>query len=401
MANMANIPYNSILQWNCRVFFHKRFQLKHLISITQPFIVCLQETLALSPNDLTTINDLFKDFIIYFKHRIRPGVAHPRGGVAILVHKSVPHRLLQIRSNLEAIAVSIKYNKNDIGICSLYLPRSRVFTVQLLTELSAQLGTHHMLMGDFNAYHVSWGSVANDAEGVKVIDFVNTTDNVILNTGEPTHICDRTGNTSCIDLSICSPRMSLDTEWYTYTDTLGSDHLPIFVKIGAANLVDENFRPMCIYKTDDVDWGPYALFDLDISGENADEMCHNITASILSAAEEALPHVSTRTNRVLVPWWRPKCREAIKLRNRAYRKFHRAPTDENYILYKKYRALARLVIKTAKRNSWRDFVSTKTRDTPTTKIWNFVKRLKGKSFTRPIFLETRFKISGIFISNSY
>ena len=97
---MANIPYNSVLQWNCRGFFHKRFQLKHLISVTQPFVICLQETLNLSPNDLNTLNDIFKDFVIYFKHRIRPGVARPRGGVAILVHKSVPHCLLDIRSNL-------------------------------------------------------------------------------------------------------------------------------------------------------------------------------------------------------------------------------------------------------------------------------------------------------------
>ena len=82
----------------------------------------------------------------------------------------------------------------------------------------------------------------------------------------------------------------------------------------------------------------------------------------------------------------PECRKAIKLRNRAYHKFDRSPTKENHIIYKKYRALARLVIRTAKRRSWRDFISLINKDNPISTIWKYVKRINGKNASHPIYL---------------
>ena len=118
---MAN---NTIIQWNCRSLYQKRFVLSHIKSVNKPFAICLQETFSLSNIELAEIQNLFNDYFIYFKTRNRVGRANPRGGVAILIHMSVPHRLIQLNTPLEAIAASIKYRGKEISVCSLYLANS-------------------------------------------------------------------------------------------------------------------------------------------------------------------------------------------------------------------------------------------------------------------------------------
>ena len=87
-----------------------------------------------------------------------------------------------------------------------------------------------------------------------------------------------------------------------------------------------------------------------------------------------------------MPWWTPACREAIRERNRAYRIFNNNPIANNLVNYKKCKAKARKIIKKAKRTSWHEFVSIITKDTPTSDIWKFVKRVKGKTYTSPVYL---------------
>ena len=116
-------------------------------------------------------------------------------------------------------------------------------------------------------------------------------------------------------------------------------------------------------------------------------MCANVKNSILDAAEQSLPHVKISRYRALVPWWKPECGTAIKDRNRAYKRYFRNPSDDNFIEYKKCRAKARRIVRAEKRESWQDFVSKINKDTPTSEIWNYIKRLNGKNYSRPLYLK--------------
>ena len=382
-----NIPNNAIIQWNCRSLYHKRYDLLNIKSVIKPIAICLQEIFFLTTKELDELQSLFKEYLIYIKNRERPNRANPRGGVAIFIHKTVPHVPLQLQTTLEAIAINVKYRGQEISICSLYLPNSQAYTVQKLTELSAQLKSHHLILGDFNAKHTMWGSDRVDHAGEKISDFILTTDNVLLNTGEPTRVDNISGNLSHIDISLASPRLSLDIGWYTYTDTLGSDHLPIILTIGADNIIDDHFTPLCKYKTKNVDWSIYSTYAVSTEGEDADEKCASLKNSILDAAETSLPRINLNRYRTLVPWWKPECKIAIKARNRAYKFFFNNPSDENFIEYKKCRAIARRVVRAAKKESWQNFVSKITEDTPASIIWDYIKRLNGKNFIRPLYLK--------------
>ena len=156
---------NTVLQWNCRSLWDKRFKLKHFISIMQPIVICLQETFFLTQPQLDSLRDLFKSFDFYIFNRVRPDLVRPLGGVGIVVHKTVPHRSLQLNTPHEAIAVEALLYSKYVNICSLYLPNRQGFTVDSLIHLSSQLGNHHLILGDFNSHNQLWGSIQTNYRG--------------------------------------------------------------------------------------------------------------------------------------------------------------------------------------------------------------------------------------------
>ena len=60
-------------------------------------------------------------------------------------------------------------------------------------------------------------------------------------------------------------------------------------------------------------------------------------------------------------------------------KFCKFPTHENLNTYRNSRAKARRTIKSAKRKSWRTYVSNLNYKTPTKKVWDMVRKISGKS----------------------
>jgi hypothetical protein len=57
----------------------------------------------------------------------------------------------------------------------------------------------------------------------------------ILNTGEPTHVSFSTGTETAIDLTIVSPELTLDMEWYVNADLFSSDHYPTITRVIQTN----------------------------------------------------------------------------------------------------------------------------------------------------------------------
>ena len=105
------------------------------------------------------------------------------------------------------------------------------------------------------------------------------------------------------------------------------------------------------------DWASFrAIADVDISGEDIDTKVSNATHSILHAAAACIPRTATVHTKHGVSCWTTDCRQA------RYRYFSQQPSHDNFIAYKKARAQARKVILNAKRNSFRQFVTTINQD---------------------------------------
>lgn len=99
---------------------------------------------------------------------------------------------------------------------------------------------------------------------------------------------------------------------------------------------------------------------------------------IIAAASQSIPNNMSQKGKTNVPWWNEECSGAIKDRNRAFKRLRTTLTMNNLMEYQRKKALARKVIKEAKKESWRQFCSTIGKETTLNKMWMMVKKMMGK-----------------------
>lgn len=165
------------------------------------------------------------------------------------------------------------------------------------------------------------------------------------------------------------------------TYTMGSDHYPMLCKFGRQLRSEvEEIAPR--YNFSQARWDTFQEKALSLIGEvdskgSEDTWNSSISHMIHEAACYAITMKQKPKSCVLVPWWNKECDEAVKRRNVVYRRLRKYPILINAMEYKRLRAVARRVIKDAKRNSWRKFCSVLSPETPVRKLRSAVRRLSG------------------------
>ena len=111
------VPSNnkSILQWNCRGFWPNFEELKSLISNFSPYILALQET-HFKESDNVNI----RGFKHYFKTSVSEVDGRAIGGSSIFLKNGVPHEVLELDTELQAVAVKVSLHKT-ITVCNVYI----------------------------------------------------------------------------------------------------------------------------------------------------------------------------------------------------------------------------------------------------------------------------------------
>ena len=359
-----------IIQWNCRGVKPRFEELLLLLSLLRPSVFCLQETF-LKPDDTFT----FKGFNAY--NHIHSDCLRASGGSSLLVHSSLPQRQIKLKTDLQAVAVSITLDK-EITFCSIYIPPSYSLRSEQLTSLLQQLPSPYMLVGDFNGHNVLWGSNDNDPRGELIEDFITENDICLMNDKSNTYLDSGKGVFSSLDLSLCHPSLYLDYEWSVCEDQHGSDHFPILIESVRTNGEDHNPK----WKLHKADWDLFnnlcneSLTDTSLS--DSSDPITDFTSSLIAISEKCIPKTSTNPKKSN-PWYNDDCKEAIKQRKDTLSKFCKFPTHVNLNTYRNSRAKARRTIKSAKRKSWRTYVSNLNYKTPTKKVWDMVRKISGKS----------------------
>ena len=359
-----------IIQWNCRSVKPRFEELLLLLSLLRPSVFCLQETF-LKPNDTFT----FKGFNVY--NHIHSDCLRASGGSSLLVHSSLPQRQIKLKTDLQAVAVSITLDK-EITFCSIYIPPSYFLRSEQLTSLLQQLPSPYMLVGDFNGHNVLWGSNDNDPRGELIEDFITENDICLMNDKSNTYLISGKGTFSSLDLSLCHPSLYLDYEWSVCEDQHGSDHFPILIESVQTHGEDHNPK----WKLHKADWDLFnnlcneSLTDTSLS--DSSDPITDFTSSLIAISEKCIPKTSTNPKKSN-PWYNDDCKESIKQRKDTLSKFCKFPTHVNLNIYRNSRAKARRTIKSAKRKSWRTYVSNLNYKTPTKKVWDMVRKISGKS----------------------
>ena len=360
----------SILQWNIRGLQANKEELDRLLSHLHPSVICLQETFLKENKSLT-----FKGFSGYHCSALEVnGVAH--GGSAILISSTTPHRQLKLQTCLQAVALRVTCKKSKtITVCSVYLPPSMNLSINDLHDLLSELPAPVLLCGDFNAHSTLWGCTKLDRRGKMVEDFITKNNLCILNDASPTYIHPATGSTSAIDLSICSPDIFLDMQWKTVDDLCGSDHYPIIISYGE----EETSSAIPSWKLGKADWLTFSDEARQQLGSVVPDISiEEFTEKLITIAIETIPKSKFSSRKRNTVWFNDACKEAVRERKKALRKVKSNPSDDNIQYYKIIRAKARRTIKSTRRQSWRNFVSSINTRTPLKRVWNMISKISGK-----------------------
>ena len=361
-----------LLQWNCQGLRNKKDELLDHIHNNKIDIVFIQETMLDSRNEFRLPG---------FNVERRDGHVNrtPHGGVATFIHSDLPYERLPLTTEIQAVAIRVQLS-SLITFCNIYSSRSHNLTTENLEHLFLQLPAPVVLLGDFNAYSLIWGSRVNDTRGTQVERFMNRNGINILNSGVPTRISYHAE--TCIDLTMCSPSLASDMEWSVMDSPGASDHCPIIVSIfGDRSPATEYFQDI-----KNADWRAFQRCDVWQDLPNIDQLSNDVIVLDLytrlnAASQRAIPTFLPQTYYPR-PWWTPELTVSKLKRERLYQISRRHRSEENTIRWKRARAEHKKLVREEKRNSWKALSETLNYNTPIAAVYHGIRKIKGKRTRR-------------------
>lgn len=362
------------IQWNIAGLRYRLPELQLLINKYSPSILAIQETktpLDCAPN--------ITDYEMYLLEGSHNKATH---GVSLGVRKGIPHRRLQIQTELQALAVEV-----DTGfkatIVSIYLPPNKPSLNEiekLLKDLIRQLPEPVVIMGDFNAANTEWGSLSTNSRGGMIDRFCCDNGLAVLNDGTHTRIHFADGSTSAIDLSLVSWQITSQFNWYVEEDSNGSDHFPIRL-VTSRSVPTVCSRPRWRYN--EANWEKY---EKEINGRmdlKKDYTINEFNQLVFDAAKQSIPRTSGYPGPKSVPWWSETVKKAIKRRRKTLRALRRMDVNDprrKQALedFQKARREAGNVIAEAKKASWEKFVGGINPNATSKQLWDKINALSGK-----------------------
>ena len=86
------------------------------------------------------------------------------GGVTIIIKKSIPDRQIILKTNLQAVAMTLPLYKT-MTLWSIYIPPNYSLGRNELEELISQTPPPFILIGNMNAHSTLWGNSQNNNKG--------------------------------------------------------------------------------------------------------------------------------------------------------------------------------------------------------------------------------------------
>lgn len=292
----------NIVLWNANNISSKIQEFFNTLSTNSIHIACVSET-CLAPGDLVPSNPS------YILHRLDRDAQRRSGGVAIFVHKSIPHKLLPIANTklLETISVEVSVqNGSKIRFVSMYLPGGASNTDirrHLKDDIKILTNCRHsyFLMGDLNAKHRVWNCNRANAAGSILENEHQRQNFMIFFPPTPTHIpSDPQKTPSTIDLLLTNGIHNISQ---LSTSTSSSDHEYVHFNIQLTDDVAK-LPPRKIPLFKEADWNKYRdildsefevyedvpLADIE-NTQQIDALINDFTETILRAQADSVPFV--------------------------------------------------------------------------------------------------------------
>ena len=311
-----------------------------------------------------------------------PVADRAKGGAAIIVKKSIQHSLVNINTNLQAVAVRFTLSKS-YTVCSLYLPELSIREAELKNLLD-QLPTPFLLLGDFNGHNPLWGGNHLDEKGDVIEKLIDHNPISLFNDGSMTYHNIHTSYSSAIDLSICSSNILLDFIWSVDEELHGSDHYPIYLK-GVENRPEEASPK---WKVDEADWGKYSnemCLEREFESFSSHIGAYNyLVNKMTESGNKSIPKTQGKPKRPAVPWWNKTCAALRRITRKCFRRYKTSGSPQAKIAYLRNQAKQRRYFKKAKRDSWIYYINGISSKVEAKTVWRKIKKLSGKFVPSPL-----------------
>ena len=368
-----------IVQWNCRSLYQNLNHFRQFIARENPEVICLQ-SVGRNPRELP----FFEGY--YFPPYYRVNESNSVYLATYVTSRSKVSLSPSPTPSPDHLALTVKISTagRELNVTNVYYPNAvpRPNLTKWISDLDTQ-GKDWLIVGDFNAHHVDWGGdgTISRGGGHHLAQHIIDSDFILLNDGSITRLPHRYGDEpSAIDLSLITPGLRQQTTWHTYTDDLGSDHIPIMISISRA--IDKTAKPGdCGFDFEKADWSRFSAkllsFDPIPAHFSVQEQYDIFVSRVMEVAKETIPFKKHHENKISNPWWNTECAIAVKEKSQAYSAYKKRSNQVTFDEYKKARRNCKRVINEAKTIYWEKFVKEHICDyRDTSKVWKKIRKLK-------------------------
>ena len=235
---------------------------------------------------------------------------------------------------------------------------------------------------DINGHSPTWGPLETtpNAQGNLVEDFILEAGLEVLNcpNSRATFVSSM-GQETWIDVSLATrPLASLVAEWTVLDQYVYSDHCALYTEI---SVVPTGTPPPRTLNWKAADWD---LLNRTLGTELVARGCQPVPPTSGSALDTLVTEFSgalgravaaavpvKRPSRFSKPWWSPTLTCLRREANKAYYRWRRTKSSADHSLFASARRIFKDAIRSAKRDTWRNFCS----DLTPNNTWQRLKRL--------------------------
>lgn len=241
-----------------------------------------------------------------------------------------------------------------------------------------------------NLKNTLWGSAITTHRGEKFHDNLEDADLMLLNTGDPTYFSPAYLVYSALDITYCSASIYSTTSWRPLKYGT-SDHFPMLI-INSDPIDIWHWRKK-FWKFDEKKLTDFTTSlpppPPNIMSSQDVELITSFFNETLVSSGQSIFGMGCRRPFVKKgpPWWNAACRKALADRNNARIRL-KTHCYQDYIYFKRCVAIAKRVIKAAKRQAWEHFCTNLSHLDALQKVWNRAKN-KSKSWNESFPTMTR------------
>jgi hypothetical protein len=231
-------PNFNFMWFNINGIQNSSAKLYNFLTTNSIMVACIQETKLSARSKPPT----FPDYV--FIRCARP--VGSGGGLAILVHHSVPYvdintsRFTNQDASLELLAVCIEIGGSKLDVFNVYIPPVSSSPAGHRPNFTALLNFPNndcLFLGGFNTHLAYWYSPHDPADprGDLLASAINNSSLCSLNTNSSTRFPFNSLPNSSPDVSIAPAHLLPSLTWSTHTQ-LNYDHLPITISFRTTDL---------------------------------------------------------------------------------------------------------------------------------------------------------------------